>query len=241
MRIISKFKDYYDVGMSYGADPTLVYARETAFYHSDFEKGFRPGYIEPLNSGILYFCGTAYPFMTSYDYSPYYTGAKDDFLFFQTPEQVDAYQEEYFKKRRHSNRFIGSAYLENQMEDFLKEPYKVDVDIHFKYKAPVVMYLQKTWENLGVMANPNGVYSSSKKGFVYANPILRTLNFQRVVDPYTAFQEISMFLGGVLGNIERDTVKITDDKILRDSKGFDDQSFKTGSPGKKKNRRKYKT
>ena len=29
MRIISTFKDYYDIGQAYGADPSLVYARET--------------------------------------------------------------------------------------------------------------------------------------------------------------------------------------------------------------------
>lgn len=58
------------------------------------------------------------------------------------------------------------------------------------------------------------------------NPILKNLNFQKNLDPFTTHQEISMYVGGVLGNIEKELTGIKDkDRII--GKGFDiKQSFR---------------
>lgn len=56
------------------------------------------------------------------------------------------------------------------------------------------------------------------------------------MDPFTAFQEISMFLGGVLKRTEVDTVDIGDE-AMRDEKGFDEWSFKRHKDDVKKKRK----
>ena len=58
------------------------------------------------------------------------------------------------------------------------------------------------------------------------------LEFVKVVDPYTAWQELSMYVGNVLSNNEPDMASISDIS-MRDKKGFDRLSFKT-PPTKKR-------
>lgn len=71
------------------------------------------------------------------------------------------------------------------------------------------------------------------------NPVLKDLEFYRVFDPYQAFQEVSMFIGGVLGVGERDTIEISDEH-KRASRGFTDMSFKRREHQAKPRRNKKK-
>jgi len=70
-----------------------------------------------------------------------------------------------------------------------------------------------------------------------ANPQLSRFGFASVFDPWTTYQELAMFVGGVLPRNNGGTVEITDDKVIRDAKGHDNTSFKMPSPGKKVRRR----
>ena len=58
------------------------------------------------------------------------------------------------------------------------------------------------------------------------NPCLKNYGFQKIFDSYAAFQEISMFLGGVLGSEAAPMVQI-EDKYIKEGHGFDEWSFKT--------------
>lgn len=59
------------------------------------------------------------------------------------------------------------------------------------------------------------------------NPVLKDLNFQKVVDGVSAFQEIAMHVSGVLKQPEMKAEPISD--VLRaSSKGFDKNSFRRG-------------
>lgn len=54
------------------------------------------------------------------------------------------------------------------------------------------------------------------------NPVgLKQMGFAKAVDPYTAFQELSMWIGGVLGGTSPEIVKIKDDNVLIENHGFD--------------------
>lgn len=54
------------------------------------------------------------------------------------------------------------------------------------------------------------------------NPFtLKGLGFAKALDPYTAFQELSMWIGGVLGGTSPEIVTIKDDKTLIEGHGFD--------------------
>lgn len=55
---------------------------------------------------------------------------------------------------------------------------------------------------------------------------LRQLGFARVLSPYDAFQELSMWVGGTLARPGAPTVEIASDTVRRDKHGFDGWSFK---------------
>ena len=55
------------------------------------------------------------------------------------------------------------------------------------------------------------------------NPVLQSVDWFKKFDTFTTYQEISMFLGGVLGNVEDNNIPMSDkDKVL--SHGFDIKS-----------------
>lgn len=61
------------------------------------------------------------------------------------------------------------------------------------------------------------------KSQVLMNPYdLKKYDFQKALDPYTAYQELSMWVGGVLCGQSPSIVEITDDKTILEGHGFDD-------------------
>jgi hypothetical protein len=60
---------------------------------------------------------------------------------------------------------------------------------------------------------------------IETNVNLKDLQFQRMVDPYTAFQEISMFIGGVLGSPEKEVTELTEKDRIQQH-GFNKWSFR---------------
>lgn len=59
-----------------------------------------------------------------------------------------------------------------------------------------------------------------------AGHALKEYKFMKVLDPYTAMQELSMWVGGVLPKDGPDMVTITDEKTLVRKHGFDKWSFR---------------
>lgn len=57
------------------------------------------------------------------------------------------------------------------------------------------------------------------------NPILKDLGFPAILDPYTAFQEISMYMGSVFAKSEPSMEDISDESMT-EAKGFDKWSFR---------------
>lgn len=63
-------------------------------------------------------------------------------------------------------------------------------------------------------------------------PTLANMQFAKAVDPYTAFQEISMWVGGVIGSYGPNTVEITDNRIKIEKHGFDNRTSFRKAPSK---------
>jgi hypothetical protein len=63
------------------------------------------------------------------------------------------------------------------------------------------------------------------------NPKLKDWQFYRIVDTYTAYQEVFMYLGSLAVPLKE--IPEISDKIMRDAKGFDEWSFKK-PPSKKR-------
>jgi hypothetical protein len=65
------------------------------------------------------------------------------------------------------------------------------------------------------------------------NPQLKQYGFASMLDPYTAIQELHMYLNNVMVQDTQVEVPVGSDEVIRDCKGFYEYSFKN-LPGKKK-------
>jgi hypothetical protein len=215
--------------MGIGIDETITYVRESIEYKENIiEKYFSENLlfnnnILNVNCGVILFCGKIYPFLkltytnpkNSYDkreICAYSTNEVRNFLF---KNEIDLSLLD-----RYGRRWRGLNFNIKDIDKFFTlRGFEIPYDVFFKYNVPVIS-----------VEYPNADYITT------LNPRLKNFNFYIVKDTYSAFQEISMFLSGVLG-VNSPKIVVISDKYMRDKKGFDNMSFKTLAPGKKYNRR----
>ena len=241
MRIISKFKDYYDGVQSYGSDPNLVFKRQTIQKEYDLrfipeslthtldrvhKRNDSPYYMSDYYSLYLFFCGKLY---TAFDTSLYCKASGGEFKFpFKLPyeQKLEEIRESKKKIQRLVYRYISAGYVKDLYE---ADGMEVDSDL-FRYIGSPIFLLRG--EDLH-RAHRNHRTTSV---MVTIEPNLSDLGLQARVDPYMAYQSLSQYLGGVLVDVEEP--HIASDKELLHARGFDQFSFKQGNPGEKKVRRK---
>ncbi len=248
MRIISKFQDYYDVALGLGQDPNLVYVRKTEVielqttWHRDRRVGEYQHNKETINYlvGILGFCGKPIPY---YRFHRSWLEKNRDGLVIRknedtyvwTKEQYIEYLSKYPQDDSKSRGWYGSMlpdreatrYGYNYLNHF-DTKFHPDDTFFIDCNAPVILFEgDTTWSNKRI---------SPYRYKCVLNPCLKDLQFSKYMEAYKAYQEISMYVGGVLPRSQNEMVEISD-KDKRDKHGFDKTSFKTLSPGKKANRR----
>lgn len=239
MKIISPFHDYYDTALGYGRDPKLVYRRTTRVEP-------RPAISLPRSFGLMpvtpyqarprleaalwfvAFCGRSYPVLAL-------TTADGDertilrYCWFEGDVEKalqdfpDALRVFDGRRRSRLYRPLTRARVAELLSKQLTA--RAVHELHRTVRSPVVL--------LRTFSPP---YRWSRQAEAVVDPSLKAMEFFRLVDPFAAFQEISLYLGGVLGMPEQTHRPIPDD-ALRDMKGFDEGSFKTVSPGDRKRRR----
>ena len=244
MKLISKFHDYYDSVLSMGRDDTIVYIRHTEKIELDktltdevkelFDnipsRTYSPeiGCFFPV---FFCFCGKiylAYRFQISMDN---YTKSVDLMLYSvkDMEDVIEKYEMTGWDRTERRWDKVSFYYKrkflkENVEEAFKKYSGETVTNFNITYKTPVI-----------VIEHPD-----RHAGFNFVlNPVLREYDFMRLFDPYTAFQEISMYLGGVLGNVEPPMLEV-DEKTKISQHGYDKWSFRR-MPGDKKGRRNEKT
>ena len=220
MRIISKFHDYYDSAIGYGIDPKLMYKRDTkkvsfiiddVFTHPRLETPETPNHdIDIFHIG---FCGKIYPCVS--------------FRRIGSTKKLCVYNSEQYKKliraikgkvKKTDPRF-RKLWGGKKIPEFLDEQTGKEsmIDIFYKYKVPVFVIRSK-------QTNKWGTYNRKARTLIL-NPMLKEYEFYKVFDSYTAFQEINMFMSGVIGMNAPETVEISD-KSKIEKKGFDEWSFR---------------
>lgn len=260
MRIISKFHDYYDSALSYGADDTLVYLRHTEEISAKNVEDKRivaaldelgrlkirtPSNIKKgkhyVNIGInvkaLYLCGKRYPiFEVGHSISNYpinmYRDEIDRFsktehfsnisdvikrctdltgIDFSTYKGDSEYLWDYRNGRMHRTR-IKNSILDTVVTAFNNDKCIDENELLQQYNVPAILMDRAT-------------------NSIILNPCLNDLGFQKTVDPWTLFQEMSMYVGGVLKRQDAMLCEISDkDRIAQH--GFDKWSFrKMPGPG----------
>ena len=82
------------------------------------------------------------------------------------------------------------------------------------------------WGSYGIDIYARWHGTLDKKNSFIVNPILRDYQFARVIDPYTAFQEIQMYVSGVLGVNKDGTEFPSTEKEKVAQHGMDKWSFR---------------
>lgn len=252
MRIISKFTDYYDSIQSVGYDPTLVYDRTARIdnanaiiagdqfilerqlknmgiwfsnsntlrtgllYISEFslQIGNNTQHVGQLDQGILFFCGKSYPFIKT---------TRGDY-FFTVDSLYDYFAEHTWKENSYfkSTRWIMQTLV--NCGDSLRQRNFKSLEVYFNSTCDLTDFSR--YLNLPIFSFE---CNDIRKRIVnlLTEIQLRKMNFSKMVDPYTAYQEIAMYISNDLAKEESGNA-ITDNVVLRDSKGFDKHSFKKG-------------
>jgi len=219
MRIISKHRDYYDSCMRYGMDKTFVYARNREeipvsevdtkfdrlsqrplFYSRNMPQGHP---FSNVREGAVGFCGKIYPFVSSV---------------------IDFENEEFFYNAEAFERFYAHLKRHKSFEKDYSRYFK-EVDKHFR-QNPVVenesLFLEMNVPSLAI----EGSLDYRGEHHLVKNPTLKDYKFYKVFDPFSAYQEISMFLGNQLCNTKEAEVPVGDDIVLAQSKGYNKWSFR---------------
>lgn len=248
MRIISKFRDYYDHAAGMGIDKTLIYKRsetrielqkneEFPTYINDMFKTmaspyrFRNNNCFTFNEYVLGFCGKFYPFLnlkTDAFTTPTSNNLeRDNYLHSETAIRAFLNNKRFgpmytdWTKRYSSKELCDSwnpLFCAQQYNKVFSQCPEHDEEFH-AFNTPIILYAisDREW------SKSKNRWTTDK--WMKLNPDLSKLNFVTVIDPYTAFQEIAMYMSGVIGCRENDMIQISDTD-MRDAKGFYDMSFK---------------
>lgn len=234
MKIVSKFSDYYDCIMKIGMDKTIVYNRkEETFPLSgedmkdlNFSKYTHGNKFEE-NMFIVGFCGEIYPVASiSWEEKcdPYIIKNFTE-IYSRTISKYFYSQEDYFNFKNTSKIFkkilpyrignIGNRFfnLKNIFEynwSYLKKYFD-------KYKTPIFVIRYNDLD---------------RKEEIVINSELRKYEFFKIKDTYTAFQDIQMYISGVLGVGQPELVQIGNKEMIQ-KKGFNKWSFRKMPEGKK--------
>lgn len=197
MRIISTFKDYYDSSVSFGVDPTLVYNREKVVRPIKEVKG---NSVEPKYPNIKWLYGVENQCFIIGFCGKLYSCVKvgDDYHYedLQIPKPSSVLGFRlWVDANAHQEFWTNTTDLTKHAESLFLE-------------APVFAY----------------THTSNGKE-ITLNPCLKEFQFYKVVDPVTAFQEISMHLGTYLSRYEVSSQPLSEKESLQ-KHGMDKWSFK---------------
>lgn len=184
-----------------------------------------------INTFCILFCGKEYPCLTFEFEEPngYGGSTKGPAQFIYNEHDLHRVLKKHHKEIKQYNERYDANFEENtlpKIKQFLTSSGRENVaaaEYCYEHKLAYVMIVEK---------GGYGWWGNYHSRFIIEHhPNLKKLGFAQVVDPFTAFQEISMFLG----NIPRDPnmmVTLTDKEELV-KKGFDNMSFKK-APTKKR-------
>lgn len=197
MRVISKFRDYYDIHNTYDKEDTL-FLRKTeiiSFNLLNNHKLPEPHQdIYEIAKNIDYyfviFCGKLYIYNTSSKF----TGDKRKIIKNVFDENSSPYKL-YDLFIRHNKQKI---------ENILSTDY---TDLCIEYNTPIIT-----------------IHIKNESYWLEINPNLKCYSFDLIMNPWQANQEIDMFISNKL-NRPKDPLPLSDES-RRDAHGFDKYSFK---------------
>ena len=242
MRVISKFKDYYD-GCRAWRDEGLVYVREMKTIEWRKLDNRAREKLSPLTkaraalpnmsyrsnvvtTAVIGFCGKVYPVMyanthfnneLSVEGKATYDSKSFEAELRKLKGKRDTWERHYNEAirllgRNTTTKYRGEFEFTHLGWSKFTENFNNDIgdDIFVHLSAPVVLLTEHD---------------------LVINPCLKDYSFMTQLDPYTAYQELSMYVGNNLATQMDPNIDRTQD-LIRDQKGFDKWSFrKVGKKG----------
>lgn len=242
MKLISKFHDYYD-SVAYSDEPIFIRKMEIVghanvsgdlvdkslilmddFHTMSYFRNEGIGtIIERIVSDILCFCGKMYPIMKIGD------------QYICDPYKLQKYCDE--KGYKISKYFwpINKRNKSDAIEQIITDIVKTNNGDNLAYNLNVVL----NSPIVTISKCKNLKYPTDRRQYIQyeINSKLELLNFQTIKTPWQTYQEIEIFLGTILVE-NQDKPAIMNDELKRDSKGFNEWSFKQVGPKKRKRRKK---
>lgn len=229
MRIISKFKDYYDGGAVYGVDTERNFVRETKEISLPRSKGSSNdiehigGFLE-----IIGFCGEIYVLINGSS-----KGFGDDW--YRHPKEYILYDDEILEYVFIDDRGYGPNFYRFDWESAKKHTLNTEekkkrlrmfgISLPEKYDI-----LKKSTQLKSLFLEyKTPIFHIKKYGNEYnltLNPRLKDYAFYKIKNTIQAFQEIEMFSSNILVSDTNVDVPVGGDIVVRDSKGFDKWSFR---------------
>jgi len=231
MKIISKFKDYYDSVQGVMYDESIRFIRESKDIRVEDIVSL-PYYSEPdyRKFYIIGFCDKVF-LVHRYEY-----GADC-----HNSEKIDKYINKKLRKLVSVANGYGKRRYYNSYD--IEESIMLNPDRSMRYfnrkgTEATLMNLITDVEALDLFNKFETPIFSIRAGgghrevILDTSPTLRNFNFESQFDPFTAYQELVMWIGNKA--VTEYPPQITDNIVLRDAKGFDKWSFKTMKGQKKK-------
>lgn len=231
MKLRSSFHDYYDAALSQGQDDTLLYLR----YPIEENIGRFPAvcmgnstywksHLSSINH-LIGFCGKTYSVL-EVNLAASNGLLKEDRnkrRFCYSEEDVDSFIKANFKAKEYE------AYLEsdnghNKIWGFYetKKSFKNGFE-KYAHKGVEVSSLQKYFKDHPIFVATEGKTYKDPCKLVY-NACLKPYEFYRILDTYTAFQELSMWLGNKA--VPMKPIPVMSDEIKIGAHGYDKWSFR---------------
>lgn len=231
MRIISKTREYYDCIMSYAPEEEPLYVRD---YKEISEENISRDIVLQLDKYtkiseprgftlyFVFFCGRVYLRYLSADPTLEETIGLDEAIALLDTDYYKERPPRYFYECPRRTLEATKKYTKANNYDS-KDSIPVPVELFRYFKAPYFIITKTNWR---------------ERLYIRVNGSLTGTSFYKVFDPFTTFQEISMYIGNFLTEPDIAPLTVGSDEILAQQKGFDKQSFRSISPGEAKARRK---
>lgn len=240
MRIISKFKDYYDTVQVYGQDLSLIFNRQEKESHvipgkikkdefsqlvvdlfSDFlrignrvrsrKKDISGSYFTYTCSPVIFgFCGKYYPIL---EIDIFLKSSTSEKFYLYSLTEYKNFESEYLQKNKSKNKW-GSSFLEQSINMFFldfKNLENDDVFIDLKIPIFLLKFQNILTTEIQFIENPN-----LKEKFQ---------GVQKIKPPFEAYSEISQYIGNILTDTSLEDINLTDIQKANNH-GFDKWSFR---------------
>ena len=208
--------DFYDVGLSMGIDPTITLLRGKSKSVSVEKAGGTVLSRKLEQKNRFWQMGTSVRSVAVVFCQKVYRGAlvsgvkNDEGIWSADKIRAWAAQEKNREVVVESNWRDSKMTLEEYFTPFETSTTLRDYMIANKF-------------SILIERDQQAMYSHEDKTFEVNPYTLKQLGFAKALDPYTAFQELSMWIGGVLGGTSPEIVTIRDDKVLIENHGFDNR------------------